>query len=262
MATTDEAAAAGAGFAEATPVAWYALDAGRGHRAPRSVSAESGLSGAEVASRLASVGPNKFAEVAVEPRWRAFVRQYRDPMQIVLLVAGIGSLYPAEGARHRPRPALPDAVQRGARPAPGGQGGGGGRRAAEDDDHQGARPARRRARADPGGGARPGRHRLDRGRRRRAGRRAAAVGGDARGRGGGADRREHAGLEGRRERRGARHAARRPDGHGLHEHERDARRGQLRRHVDGDGDRGRPHLAHAPERGRRGHAADDASSRS
>ena len=42
----------------------------------------------------ASVGPNKFAETAVEPRWHAFVRQYRDPMQIVLLVAGIGSLYP------------------------------------------------------------------------------------------------------------------------------------------------------------------------
>ena len=53
-----------------------------------------GLSGAEAASRLASVGPNKFAVAAVEPRWRAFVRQYRDPMQIVLLVAGIGSLYP------------------------------------------------------------------------------------------------------------------------------------------------------------------------
>ena len=47
----------------------------------------------------------------------------------------------------------------------------------------------------------------------------------------------------------ARHAAGRPDGHGLHEHERDSRRGQLRRHVDRDGDRGRPHLAHAPERG-------------
>ena len=28
------------------------------------------------------------------PRWHAFVRQYRDPMQIVLLAAGIGSLYP------------------------------------------------------------------------------------------------------------------------------------------------------------------------
>ena len=58
------------------------------------VSPESGLSGSEAASRLASTGPNKFTETAVEPRWRAFVRQYRDPMQIVLLVAGIGSLYP------------------------------------------------------------------------------------------------------------------------------------------------------------------------
>lgn len=53
-----------------------------------------GLSAAEAASRLASHGPNRFAETQPEPRWRAFVRQYRDPMQIVLLVAGIGSLYP------------------------------------------------------------------------------------------------------------------------------------------------------------------------
>jgi P-type Ca2+ transporter type 2C len=30
----------------------------------------------------------------VEPRWHAFLRQYRDPMQIVLLVAGIGSIWP------------------------------------------------------------------------------------------------------------------------------------------------------------------------
>jgi Ca2+-transporting ATPase len=58
------------------------------------VDAGTGLASAEAASRLASVGPNKFAEAEVEPRWRAFVRQYRDPMQIVLLVAGIGSLYP------------------------------------------------------------------------------------------------------------------------------------------------------------------------
>jgi P-type Ca2+ transporter type 2C len=28
------------------------------------------------------------------PRWHAFFRQYRDPMQLVLLAAGIGSLYP------------------------------------------------------------------------------------------------------------------------------------------------------------------------
>ena len=66
----------------------------RRRRPPRRRPGEPGLSAAEAPSRRASVGPNKFAEAAVEPRWRAFVRQYRDPMQIVLLVAGIGSLYP------------------------------------------------------------------------------------------------------------------------------------------------------------------------
>ncbi len=38
-------------------------------------------------------GPNRFAEPPKEPRWQAFLRQYRDPMQIVLLVAGIVSLF-------------------------------------------------------------------------------------------------------------------------------------------------------------------------
>src|SRR5215475_33899 len=93
MTTTEAAPASGERPAAGESVAWYALspvDAA----ARLGGSPVSGLSGAEAASRLASVGPNKFAEVAVEPRWRAFVRQYRDPMQIVLLVAGIGSLYP------------------------------------------------------------------------------------------------------------------------------------------------------------------------
>ena len=55
---------------------------------------ERGLSAVEAAKRLEEYGPNRFAELKQEPRWRAFVRQYRDPMQIVLLVAGIGSIYP------------------------------------------------------------------------------------------------------------------------------------------------------------------------
>src|SRR3954471_22482967 len=93
MATTDEAAAPSTGSGEATQVAWYALEPGAVTER-LSVSVASGLSGAEAASRLASVGPNTFTAASVEPRWRAFVRQYRDPMQIVLLVAGIGSLYP------------------------------------------------------------------------------------------------------------------------------------------------------------------------
>ena len=48
----------------------------------------------EAATRLEHYGPNAFAAAETEPRWRAFVRQYRDPMQIVLLVAGIGSIWP------------------------------------------------------------------------------------------------------------------------------------------------------------------------
>src|SRR5262245_66439795 len=93
MATTAAARAATDGLGDPRSVAWHTLEpvdvTGR-----LEVDPASGLSDAEAASRLASVGPNKFAEAAVEPRWRAFVRQYRDPMQIVLLVAGIGSLYP------------------------------------------------------------------------------------------------------------------------------------------------------------------------
>ena len=93
MATMAQAPAPGDGLSEAETVAWHTLPPGE-VTGRLSVVPESGLSGAEAASRLASVGPNKFAEVAVEPRWHAFLRQYRDPMQIVLLVAGIGSLYP------------------------------------------------------------------------------------------------------------------------------------------------------------------------
>ena len=58
------------------------------------VDEQRGLSSAEAAARAQRFGPNKFAEGEAEPRWRAFLRQYADPMQVVLLVAGIGSLYP------------------------------------------------------------------------------------------------------------------------------------------------------------------------
>ncbi|GIH98369.1 cation-translocating P-type ATPase [Planobispora takensis] len=53
-----------------------------------------GLSAGEVGARTQRYGPNKFAEAKQEPAWRAFLRQYADPMQIVLLVAGLISLYP------------------------------------------------------------------------------------------------------------------------------------------------------------------------
>src|SRR6188472_680092 len=93
MATAEEAPAQSDVVGAPEAVTWYAL--GPDEVASRlGVDPGSGLSSAEVASRRASVGPNTFAVAEVEPRWRAFVRQYRDPMQIVLLVAGIGSLYP------------------------------------------------------------------------------------------------------------------------------------------------------------------------
>src|SRR4051794_19407174 len=70
---------------------WYEL-AGTEVAASMGVDPEQGLTAAEAASRLTKYGPNKFAEGKTEPGWHRLVRQYYDPMQIVLLVAGIGSL--------------------------------------------------------------------------------------------------------------------------------------------------------------------------
>jgi Ca2+-transporting ATPase len=58
------------------------------------VDGQRGLSSAEAAARAERFGPNEFAADQAESRWHAFFRQYRDPMQIVLLAAGVGSLYP------------------------------------------------------------------------------------------------------------------------------------------------------------------------
>src|SRR6201997_666583 len=89
MATTVEAPAR-----QAQPDGkWYILPpaevAGELH-----VDAAQGLSTEEGERRRRQYGPNTVAAAATEPRWHAFVRQYRDPMQIVLLVAGIGSIWP------------------------------------------------------------------------------------------------------------------------------------------------------------------------
>jgi len=62
------------------------------------VEPERGLTSDEAAARLQRYGPNKFAEAKAEPRWHAFLRQYQDPMQIVLLVAGVISIYPVKQA--------------------------------------------------------------------------------------------------------------------------------------------------------------------
>jgi Ca2+-transporting ATPase len=70
---------------------WYELP-GEKVAAALEVDPVAGLASSVAVSRLEQYGPNKFAEAKAEPRWRAFVRQYYDPMQIVLLVAGIGSI--------------------------------------------------------------------------------------------------------------------------------------------------------------------------
>jgi len=73
--------------------AWHTLTADQ-VLSTEEVDREDGLSAAEVASRAARFGSNTLATGTVEPRWRAFLRQYADPMQIVLLVAGVASFYP------------------------------------------------------------------------------------------------------------------------------------------------------------------------
>ena len=51
-----------------------------------------GLDAAEIVRRRAQAGPNKLVEAKKEPGWRAFLRQYRDLMQLVLLGAAIVSI--------------------------------------------------------------------------------------------------------------------------------------------------------------------------
>jgi Ca2+-transporting ATPase len=86
------APAPGPGAGAAVP-AWHALTADR-VLAAEGVHARHGLTTAEAEVRARQFGPNKFAAAKAEPRWRAFLRQYADPMQIVLLAAAVGSFYP------------------------------------------------------------------------------------------------------------------------------------------------------------------------
>src|SRR5499427_3814984 len=91
MATT--AAAATSPPAQTEDKHWFSLE-GDAVTGELGVNAKIGLPPAEATTRLEKYGPNAFVAAETEPRWQAFVRQYRDPMQIVLLVAGIGSIWP------------------------------------------------------------------------------------------------------------------------------------------------------------------------
>ena len=85
------------GGGEASPIAtrdviaWHGLTAEEACERLR-VDPRVGLDASEVERRRAEVGPNKLDEAEKEPGWRAFLRQYRDLMQLVLLGAAIISM--------------------------------------------------------------------------------------------------------------------------------------------------------------------------
>jgi Ca2+-transporting ATPase len=70
------------------PPAWHTM-ASADALAAQGVDSSTGLSAAEVAARTQQYGPNAFTVEQKESRLQAFLRQYKDPMQIVLLVAGV-----------------------------------------------------------------------------------------------------------------------------------------------------------------------------
>ena len=72
-------------------VVWHGLTAEESC-ARLKVDPQAGLDGGEVDARRSRFGPNKLAEARTEPGWRAFLRQYRDLMQLVLLGAAIVSM--------------------------------------------------------------------------------------------------------------------------------------------------------------------------
>jgi P-type Ca2+ transporter type 2C len=70
---------------------WYGLSVGETCQRLE-VDPALGLSAAEVIARRQRYGPNKLAEEAKEPGWKAFLRQYRDLMQLVLVGAAVVSI--------------------------------------------------------------------------------------------------------------------------------------------------------------------------
>jgi P-type Ca2+ transporter type 2C len=71
--------------------AWHGLDTEEVCRRLE-VDPAAGLTSNEVAERRQRYGPNRLTEEAPEPAWKAFVRQYRDLMQLVLVGAAVVSI--------------------------------------------------------------------------------------------------------------------------------------------------------------------------
>jgi P-type Ca2+ transporter type 2C len=70
---------------------WHGVTAGDAC-ARLGVDPRSGLDTAEAVRRRERYGPNKLAEAKTEPGWHAFLRQYRDLMQLVLVGAAVVSI--------------------------------------------------------------------------------------------------------------------------------------------------------------------------
>ena len=215
----------------------------------------------EARSRLASHGPNRLAAGKKEPGWRAFLRQYEDFMQVILLaaaivnqlvtgdtgttvvLAGLTVFNAVIGLRQEAKAeesvkALAQMMKTIARVRRDGQ--------AVEIDAEELVPGRRRARrgGQPGPRRRAGQPRRDPGDR-----------------GGGADRREPPGRQVDRAGAGRGRPARRPDLHGVHEHLGHPRARRADRHGHRHGHRDRPHRRHARQHRDQQDAAAEAARR-
>ncbi len=81
----------GTAAASASPI-WHALSPEEALE-QQGVAADRGLTTAEADARRAKVGTNAFAQAKKASKWQLFARQYADPMQLVLLVAGVICLF-------------------------------------------------------------------------------------------------------------------------------------------------------------------------
>ncbi len=78
--------------AEADTTAWFALSPEDALK-KQGVDQEQGLASADVESRRAKYGSNKFAAAKKATPLQIFLGQYADPMQIVLVIAGVVCLF-------------------------------------------------------------------------------------------------------------------------------------------------------------------------
>src|SRR5262245_64875195 len=77
--------------AQSSQPTWYRLSPADVARQLQ-VDPAKGLSAADAGARLQKYGPNQLAGKKKEPGWQAFLRQYKDFMQIILVGAAVVSL--------------------------------------------------------------------------------------------------------------------------------------------------------------------------